>query len=85
MSVKEVIGLVGESNLNFKLASLSKPGKKYLVHIYVILSGQVETPYICAYENEKLIYWGYPWEFNRHLDPVLNEIGAAGLAAYDNR
>lgn len=31
--------------------------------------------YICAFENDKLIYWGTQLEFARHASPLLNTIG----------
>lgn len=34
-----------------------------------------KSDYIAVFENDKLLYWGHPYEFNRHPDPRLNEIG----------
>ena len=31
--------------------------------------------YICAFENDKLIYWGTLLEFARHKSPLINQIG----------
>lgn len=74
-----------EPDLSFEITPASKSGntKKYLIEQYTIWLGDYETPYLCAYEGGKLMYWGYPWEFTRHSNPVLNEIGHAALVAYE--
>ena len=28
-----------------------------------------------AFVDNRLYYWGYPYEFNRHSDPLINKIG----------
>jgi len=45
------------------------------VHLYILHHGDYETNYFLAYRNGRLIYWGYPHEFERSKDPLLNEIG----------
>lgn len=45
------------------------------VHAYILFSGAYGSNYFLVYRNKRLIYWGYPHEFARSKDPVLNEIG----------
>ena len=45
------------------------------VHSYILSSGDYGSNYFLAYKNNRLIYWGYPHEFARSKDPLLNEIG----------
>ncbi len=50
---------VGRTSSDFSSLFVSKP----------------KSDYIAVFENDKLLYWGHPYEFNRHPDPRLNEIG----------
>jgi hypothetical protein len=45
------------------------------VHSYILSSGDYRSNYFLAYRDGRLIYWGYPHEFARSKDPLLNEIG----------
>ena len=45
------------------------------VHSYILTSGNYKSNYFLAYRNGGLIYWGYPHEFARSKDLLLNEIG----------
>ena len=45
------------------------------VHSYILTSGNYKSNYFLAYRNGQLIYWGYPHEFARSKNPLLNEIG----------
>jgi len=49
------------------------------VHSYILTSGGYKSNYFLAYRNGQLIYWGYPHEFARSKDPLLNEIGRKGV------
>jgi hypothetical protein len=50
------------------------------VDSYVLKSGQYESNYFLAYRNRELIFWGYPHEFARSKDPLLNEIGREAVS-----
>lgn len=50
------------------------------VHSYILTSGNYRTNYFLAYRNGRLIYWGYPHEFARSKDPLLNEIGRKAVS-----
>ena len=45
------------------------------VQVYALSMGNVTSDYLLAFKNDKLIYWGYPYEFMRHSDPAIVEIG----------
>ncbi len=84
MTVKDVGDSISKGPQNtFEINLPSSPNKKYYVEQYIISFGDYKSVYFCVYEGGKLLYWGYPLEFNRHPDPTLNEIGRAATAAYD--
>ena len=45
--------------------------------------GSTAAEYYAVFRNGKLLYWGHPYEFNRHPDASINAIGAAAVAATD--
>ena len=50
------------------------------VHSYILTSGNYKSNYFLAYRSARLIYWGYPHEFARSKDPLLNEIGQKAVS-----
>ncbi len=84
MTSSEVNGIVSKGPVkDFMMTIYSSPSKKYFVQVYDIHVGNYNSDYFAVYENEKLLYWGYPYEFNRHPDPLLNEIGKTAVAEYE--
>lgn len=84
MSINEVAATVSRSPENtFEISLPSKPTIKYFVEQYEISFGDYKSVYFVVYEGGKMLYWGYPLEFNRHPDALLNEIGRTATAAYD--
>ena len=53
---------------------------KVQVCTYRLSSGDYSSDYFLAFRDEKLIYWGYPHEFARSTDPIINEIGEKAVA-----
>ena len=49
------------------------------VQSYILSSGDYTSNYFLAYRNNRLIYWGYPHEFARSKDSLLNEIGRSAV------
>jgi hypothetical protein len=47
---------------------------------YVISSGNYSSNYFLAFRDNKLFFWGYPHEFARSADPLINEIGEKAAA-----
>ena len=45
------------------------------VDTYILSSGSYSSDYFLAFRNNQLLYWGYPHEFARSVDPLINEIG----------
>ncbi len=39
--------------------------------------------YFVAYEDKKVFFWGHPYEFNRHENPLINEIGLKAMEEYN--
>lgn len=84
MPVTEVAETVSHEPENtFEISLPSKPTVKYFVEQYIIAFGDYKSVYFVVYEGGKMLYWGYPLEFNRHPDALLNEIGRTATAAYD--
>lgn len=55
--------------------SMSTTGDSIIVQSYILASGDYNSSYFLAYRNDSLIFWGYPHEFARSSDPLINQIG----------
>ena len=57
----------------------SMPGDRFTVMFFTFepIEDDGYLDYHVAFRNDKLFYWGYPYEFNRSPDTLLNAIGAA--------
>ena len=70
----------------FEIALNSVPSKKYYILVYEITGyggGDYDSDYFVVFENDRLIYKGYPYDLNRHPNATLNEIGKIAVAEYD--
>lgn len=67
----------------FTIALSSRPDSRYFIQVFSFFVEEYQSDYFIVYENEKLLYWGYPYEFNRHPDPLLNDIGKTAVAEYE--
>ena len=67
----------------FFISIKSDEKTKYLAQVFEIDLGSYSALYLAVYSDDKLLYWGYPYEFNRHPDPLLNEIGKTAVAEYE--
>jgi hypothetical protein len=45
------------------------------VSVYIVSSGSYSSNYLLAFRDDQLFYWGYPHEFARSTDTLINEIG----------
>lgn len=82
MSPDMVLGLVSKgprTTVTFTIPS--EPRSRFSAQVYDLALGSAKADYYAVFENDKLIYWGHPYEFNRYPDPRMNEIGAAAVAA----
>jgi hypothetical protein len=59
--------------------SMSANRDEILVQSYLLASGGYNSTYFLAYRNDSLIFWGYPQEFARSSDLLINEIGREAL------
>jgi hypothetical protein len=63
-------------------------GKQIYVHVFrsghYRNIGVMDSPFIYAYTDNKLIYFGYPFEFAFHKDPLINIIGKKTLEYLNN-
>lgn len=55
--------------------NISNTNNQYMIIFGWKAEGRYHNRYICAFENDKLIYWGTVLEFNRHISPLFNQIG----------
>ncbi len=84
MARSEVASIVTKAPVKeFEIRLNSAPSNKYFVQFYEISSAGFLSDYFAVYENDKLLYWGYPYEFNRHPDAKINEIGKELVAEYE--
>lgn len=83
-TIEEVADLVSKGPKNtFEISLPSSPNIKYVIEQYIVKAGEYEQAFFCVYQGGKLLYWGYPFEFRRHPDATLNEIGNAAITAYN--
>lgn len=52
------------------------PKYNIFIQVFKIHIGDYKSNYIAMYQDGKLKYWGFPYEFLRHQDAQLNEVGA---------
>lgn len=51
------------------------------VDIYLLANGDYTANYLLAFNSQnQLIYWGYPSDFARSKNPLLNSVGRAAVA-----
>ena len=76
MSSAKVLDLVSKGpRIAYTITLPSDPTSKLEVMAFDLKNAGTEASYFAVFENEKLIYWGYPYEFNRYPDVRVNEIG----------
>jgi hypothetical protein len=77
MSEAEVVGkLKLAPNAVFRQQA---DGRQFELYRYLMNNGVELNPYLVAFENGKLVYWGYVDEFRRQPDAGLSK--AAGAVA----
>jgi hypothetical protein len=54
------------------------------VQTYILSKGVYFSYYFLAFQNNKLIYWGYPHEFARIENPLINDIGRKAVRELNN-
>ncbi|MCX6155016.1 MAG: hypothetical protein NT007_12760 [Candidatus Kapabacteria bacterium] len=61
------------------------PNKKVVVDVYPMSNGAHTSFYFIAYVDDKLVYWGYPYEFGRHKDEMINKIGEIAWKKFEDK
>jgi hypothetical protein len=51
-----------------------------LVDDFLLVSGDYSSRYLLAFSDGRLLYWGYPHEFARSRDPLVNAIGEQAVS-----
>ncbi len=75
MSPDESVAVMGTPPRHVYEWSLPETGDPIVVQSYLLTSGDYGSTYLLAYRNGSLIFWGYPHEFTRSSNPILNQIG----------
>jgi len=52
-------------------------GRQFAIYRYLMNNGVQVNPYLVAFENGKLVYWGYLDEFRRQPDAALSKAAGA--------
>jgi hypothetical protein len=64
-----------------EVMEVNAESKKYDVEVYRVANGLYRSNYFVVYDAAgKLIYWGYPNEFSRSENKLLNLIGAQAIS-----
>lgn len=85
MSAATVLDLVSKGpSKTFPISLPNEGGRKLEVMAFNLKNAGVEADYYAVFENDKLIYWGYPYEFNRYPDVRYNEIGRLAVSEAKN-
>ncbi len=50
------------------------------VCVYTLSSGDYKSNYFLVFRDNRLFFWGYPQEFARSTDSLINEIGEKAVA-----
>lgn len=59
--------------------------ESYIVQVFRMSSGGYLSDYLLAYQDDELMFWGYPHEFARAHDPKVNRIGALARTELQRR
>jgi len=58
-------------------------GRLFRFHRYLLNNGVLSDQYYLAFEHDRLVYWGFIYEFRRQPDQQLNEALNLALIRYD--
>ncbi|MCX6139661.1 MAG: hypothetical protein NTX15_02330 [Candidatus Kapabacteria bacterium] len=84
MSPEQVEGIASngpKKTVTFKLPAEST--STFTALVFDLSIGSASADYFAVFENNKLLYWGHPYEFNRYPDSRMNAIGKAAVEAAD--
>jgi hypothetical protein len=85
MNVASVLQVVSKGPVDeFDITSPSDPSIVFHVLHFDMHQGGISGDYYLVFKDSKLMYWGYPYEFNRYPDPIYNELGAAVVKRNDD-
>ena len=51
-----------------------------LIDAYYVVSGDYSAQYMLAFSKDRLLYWGYPHEFARSRDALVNAVGEQAVS-----
>jgi hypothetical protein len=53
------------------------------VDVFRHVNGNYVSDYFLLYENDKLLYWGYPHEYAKHSDPKIQKAGRSAVIGWN--
>ena len=59
----------------FKIKNPDNPDDEISVLVYELSSGSMKSNYFYFFLNKKLEFWGYPHEYARSSDKLINYVG----------
>ncbi len=72
--IKDESNLVDEKPVQLKGTNLD-PNSTYTILFAKMRSTVMENYWVYGFKNDKLIYWGYPYQFLRNSDPEIRALG----------
>lgn len=73
VKAEQLSTIAPEQMFNFKNPHTDE--ENILVQVYEITSGTYDSNYFYMFINNELYFWGYPHEYARSSDTLINEIG----------
>jgi hypothetical protein len=73
----QVLAFIGfDPAANFAVAPSDGP---LTVDVFQHVNGNYVSDYFLLYENDNLLYWGYPHEYAKHSDPKIQKAGRSAV------
>lgn len=60
---------------SYEITLPSDTTMRFHVMVFRMHVGNSKGDYYAAFRNDSLFYWGYPYEWNRHPDSIIREVG----------
>ena len=84
MEPSEVSSALKDKEPQFSLPMVID-GQAYRVDAYILSAGGYRSDYFLAYDEDRLMFWGYPHEFARSKNELINRMGRKGVEALEEK
>jgi hypothetical protein len=58
-------------------------GKNVKIKVFKKTESEIGYTFFVTFIDDMLYYWGFPYEYARHNEPLINEIGRKALSKYE--